>query len=55
MWHASEIIDTVAAKKIKFAEVPVNIKYTQYSLSKGQSSSNALSIAGRFIWTKFFK
>ena len=55
MGHASEIIDIVAAKKIKFAEVPVDIKYTPYSLSKGQSSSNAISIAFRFIWTKFFK
>ncbi|MCD5380565.1 DUF2304 family protein, partial [Candidatus Gracilibacteria bacterium] len=35
MGHASEIIDIVAAKKIRFSEVPVNIKYTDYSLSKG--------------------
>jgi hypothetical protein len=34
MGHASEIIDIVASKKINFAEVPVNIKYTNYSLEK---------------------
>jgi len=55
MWHASEIIDIVASKNIKFAEVPVNIKYTEYSLSKGQKASNAINIALRFIWNKFFR
>jgi len=38
MGHASEIIDEVATKKINFAEVPVTIKYTDYSLKKGQSN-----------------
>ncbi len=55
MGHASEIIDIVAAKKIKFAEVPVDIKYSEYSLSKGQSNGNAIKIALRFIWNKFFR
>jgi hypothetical protein len=55
MWHASEIIDIVAVKKIKFKEVPVNIKYTDYSLNKGQKNSNAISIALKFIWSKFFR
>ena len=55
MWHASEIIDIVAGKKIKFAEVPVEIKYTDYSLSKWQSNWNAIKIAVRFIWNKFFR
>jgi len=34
MGHASEIADIVAREKIKYKEVPVNIKYTAYSLSK---------------------
>jgi len=55
MGHASEIIDIIAKKKIKFMEVPVDIKYTEYSLTKGQSSSNAINIALRFIWNKFFR
>ena len=55
MWHASEIIDIVASKKIPFAEVPVHIHYTDYSLEKWQSSGNALQIVARFIWNKFFK
>lgn len=55
MWHASEILDIIASKNIKFIEVPVEIKYTEYSLSKWQKSSNAISIALNMIWAKFFK
>ena len=55
MWHASEIIDIISSKKIKFKEVPVNIKYTDYSISKWQKASNAINIALRMIWNKFFK
>lgn len=55
MWYASELVDIIATKKIKFAEVPVNIKYTTYSMSKWQKSSNAINIALAMIWNKFFK
>lgn len=55
MWHASEILDIIAAKKITFQEVPVNIIYSDYSLKKWQSSGNAIAIALRIIWNKFFK
>ena len=55
MGHASEIADIVAREKIKYKEVPVNIKYTAYSLSKWQKSLNAINIALRMIWNKFFK
>jgi hypothetical protein len=34
MGHASEIIDIVAQKNIKYAEVPVEIIYTEYSKAK---------------------
>ncbi len=55
MWHASEIIDIISAKKLRYKEVPVDILYTEYSISKGQKMSNALNVLTRFIWTKFFK
>lgn len=55
MTHASEIIDLISSKKIKYKEMPVNIIYTPYSMAKWQSSSNAFSIAIRTIWTKFFR
>lgn len=55
MWHASEILDIIAKEKIMYKEIPVTIKYTDYSLAKWQSSSNAISIALRIIWNKFFR
>lgn len=55
MAYASELIEEVRIKKIKFGEVPVNIIYTDYSLKKWQSSSNAINIALRIIWSKFFR
>lgn len=55
MAYASELIDQIKTKHIKLKEVPVNIKYTEYSMHKGQSSWNAVNIAIRFLWSKFFK
>lgn len=55
MAYASELIDEIKKKNIKLKEVPVNIRYTEYSLSKWQSSWNAISIALRIIWSKFFR
>lgn len=55
MWHASEIVDIIATKHLRFKEIPVDILYTEYSLAKWQSSSNAINIALKTIWYKFFK
>lgn len=55
MGYASELIDIIATKKINFLEVPVHILYTDYSIAKWQKSSNAINIALKFIWNKFFK
>jgi len=55
MWHASEIVDIISSKKLKFKEIPVDILYTDYSIAKWQSSRNAINIALKTIWYKFFK
>lgn len=55
MAYASELIDQLHQKNILVWEVPVNIKYTKYSISKWQKSSNAINIALRMIWSKFFR
>jgi len=55
MAYASELIEEIKKKNIKYKEVPVDIKYTAYSLKKGQSSWNAINIALRFIRNKFFR
>ena len=55
MAYDSELIDEVRRKKISFTEIFVIIKYTDYSLKKGQSSLNAINIAFKIIFNKFFK
>lgn len=55
MEYASEMIDIIYKENISFKEVPVNIKYTEYSMTKWQKSSNAINIAIKVIRNKFFK
>ncbi len=55
MEYASELIEQIKINNLKYKEIPVNIKYTEYSLNKWQKSSNAINIALRMIWNKFFK
>ncbi|MBD3355004.1 glycosyltransferase [Candidatus Woesearchaeota archaeon] len=44
MEHASEILEEIKKKKLRYKEIPVVIRYTDYSKKKGQSSWNALKI-----------
>ena len=44
MAHASEIVAQIGEHKLRYAEQPVHIKYTEYSLSKGQSLWNSVNI-----------
>ena len=55
MEYASEMIEQISKNKLQFREVPVNIRYDDYSLMKGQKSSNAFRIAFKMIFSKFFK
>lgn len=52
MEHASEIIDQICRKKISFREVPVTIKYSDYSRKKGQSAFNSFRIVFRLLMRK---
>lgn len=45
MAHASEILDQIRQTGLRYREVPVTIRYTSYSIGKGQSSWNAVKIA----------
>ena len=45
MAHASEILDQIQMSRLRYREVPVTIRYTSYSVRKGQSSWNAFWIA----------
>lgn len=44
MAHASEILDEIAAKKLRYVEFPVTITYTAYSVAKGQRVLNSVAI-----------
>lgn len=50
--HASEILDEIAKKKIRFKERPVYIDYTDYSKQKGQKMSNAIKIFFKMLVKK---
>jgi glycosyltransferase involved in cell wall biosynthesis len=52
MAHASEIIDQIRENHWRYREVPVRILYTDYAMTKGQSSWNALRIASQFLFRK---
>ncbi|RBM44910.1 glycosyltransferase family 2 protein [Vibrio tarriae] len=55
MAHASEIIDEICNKNLKWCEVPVTIKYTEYSVSKGQRISNSISIVLDLLINRLYK
>jgi hypothetical protein len=44
MAHASELIAQVGRLGMRYAEVPVTITYSDYSMAKGQRLSNSLLI-----------
>lgn len=53
MAHASEIIDQIKTKELSYVEVPVTVKYDDYSKAKGQSSLNSVKILLELISKKF--
>jgi len=44
MAHASEVIDQVSRSGLAYVEVPVHIRYTEYSRAKGQRLSASVKI-----------
>jgi glycosyltransferase involved in cell wall biosynthesis len=44
MSHASELLSNIQRHKLKYSEVPVTVRYTEYSMRKGQSPWQAISI-----------
>lgn len=52
MAHASEIIDQIRDSGLPFREVPVQIRYTEYSLRKAQSARSAVWIALQYLLKK---
>lgn len=44
MAHASEILHQIAASRLAYVEAPVTIRYSRYSLAKGQRASEFVAI-----------
>jgi polyprenyl-phospho-N-acetylgalactosaminyl synthase len=44
MAHASEILEQIAENGLRYAEVPITVRYTEYSKKKGQKFSGAFKI-----------
>jgi hypothetical protein len=44
MAHASEIVSYLGRSRWRVREIPVSIRYTEYSRSKGQSLLNGVNI-----------
>jgi glycosyltransferase involved in cell wall biosynthesis len=54
MAHASEIIDKIRRHRLRWVEVPVDVRYTRYSMAKGQKAGNALRIVFDYLFDRFF-
>jgi polyprenyl-phospho-N-acetylgalactosaminyl synthase len=53
MEHASEIVEQIKKKRLRYKEVPVEIRYTEYSLKHGQNYiTNSFNIFFRMIFKK---
>ena len=54
MAHATEIIDIIRRAGLRYREVPVQIRYTAYSLAKGQSMGGAVRIVWQYLMGRMF-
>lgn len=55
MEHASEILEEINKKGLIYKEVPVTVKYTDYSIKHGQSTFNAFKILYKMLLNKFLR
>lgn len=54
MHYANELNEQIKRHHMKYREVPVHIRYTEYSLNKWQKNSNSLKLAAEMIYKKIF-
>jgi len=52
--YQNDIIESIRHYHLRFIEIPVHIKYTDYSLQKWQSNMSALKILIRLIYSSLF-
>jgi hypothetical protein len=52
--YQNDIIESIRHYHLRFIEIPVHIKYTDYSLQKWQSNMSAFKILIRLIYSSLF-
>ncbi|KKR81578.1 MAG: hypothetical protein UU73_C0001G0146 [Candidatus Daviesbacteria bacterium GW2011_GWA1_41_61] len=52
--HASEILDKIKINQLRFTEIPVTVKYTDYSKQKGEKNLNALKVFVDLVTKKLY-
>lgn len=52
--HASEILDKIKTNNLRFREIPVTVKYTQYSKQKGEKNLNAVKVFVDLVSRKLY-
>ena len=55
MAHCGEILEDALRKKLIIKEVPVIIRYTEYSKKHGQNNLAAFTIASKLLWRKLMR
>ncbi len=55
MAHASEILDQIAEHGLRYAEVPVHVRYTRHSRAKGQRTLDAFRVLLDYLLTRVFR
>lgn len=55
MAHASELLDQIVRHELRYEEVPVHVRYTEYSRRKGQSSFAALRILADYVLGRWMR
>ena len=55
MAHATEILSQIKKKKLRYAEVPVTVHYTDYSRQKGQTVWSSFRIFFDLLLNKIFR
>jgi hypothetical protein len=53
MAHASEILAQIGDQKLRFAEAPVTVRYTEYSLRKGQKISGMFRVLLDILYARW--
>ena len=53
--HATEILELIRRAKLRYLEVPATIRYTAYSMAKGQSIFNSINILIDLVLRKLTK